>query len=73
MPTRQGKGELAITKLQDWQDDEVLFSYCNDAHIAPIVEAIIGDSFKAIHTMLINKPPDVGLGSSRHPLHQDLW
>jgi len=23
--------------------------------------------------MLINKPPDVGLGSSRHPPHQDLW
>jgi len=70
---QKGKGEMAITKLQDWQDDEVLFSYCNDPHIAPIVEAIIGPSFKSVHTMLINKPPDVGLGSSRHPLHQDLW
>ena len=26
-----------------------------------------------MHTMLINKPPDTGLGSSRHPPHQDLW
>jgi len=26
-----------------------------------------------MHTMLINKPPDVGGGSSRHPLHQDQW
>jgi len=23
--------------------------------------------------MLINKPPDLGIGTSRHPLHQDLW
>lgn len=26
----------------------------------------------AVHTMLINKPPDPGLKTSRHPLHQDL-
>lgn len=22
--------------------------------------------------MLINKPPDLGIGTSRHPMHQDL-
>lgn len=26
----------------------------------------------AMHTMLINKPPDAGAETSRHPLHQDL-
>ncbi|KAK2105348.1 hypothetical protein P7K49_014862 [Saguinus oedipus] len=26
----------------------------------------------AMHTMLINKPPDAGKKTSRHPLHQDL-
>ncbi|XP_040091352.1 phytanoyl-CoA dioxygenase, peroxisomal [Oryx dammah] len=26
----------------------------------------------AMHTMLINKPPDSGKKTSRHPLHQDL-
>jgi len=26
----------------------------------------------AMHTMLINKPPDPGLKTSRHPMHQDL-
>lgn len=24
----------------------------------------------AVHSMLINKPPDVGTMSSRHPMHQ---
>jgi phytanoyl-CoA hydroxylase len=27
----------------------------------------------AMHTMLINKPPDPGTLTSRHPLHQDLY
>jgi phytanoyl-CoA hydroxylase len=26
----------------------------------------------AMHTMLINKPPDAGALTSRHPMHQDL-
>jgi hypothetical protein len=26
-----------------------------------------------MHTMLINKPPDPGTLTSRHPLHQDLY
>jgi len=69
----KGKGEMAITKIQDWQDDEVLFQYVTDPHIVEYIEAIVGPNFKSIHTMLINKPPDVGVGSSRHPLHQDLW
>jgi len=70
---KKEKGEKAITKVQDWQDDPVLFSYCSHPNVAKYVESIIGSSFKSVHTMLINKPPDVGLGSSRHPPHQDLW
>ena len=69
---RKEKGEHAITKLQDWQDDEVLFSYTSHPAVCKYVEAIIGSDFKSVHTMLINKPPDVGGGSSRHPPHQDL-
>jgi len=79
---KKEKGEHAITKLQDWQDDEVLFSYTSHPAVAKYVEAIIGEDFKSVHTMLINKPPE-GVrsgeeqqkfaGSSRHPPHQDLW
>jgi hypothetical protein len=64
------------------QDDEVLFSYTSHPAVAKYVEAIIGEDFKSVHTMLINKPPE-GVrsgeeqqkfaGSSRHPPHQDLW
>jgi phytanoyl-CoA hydroxylase len=66
-------GEMAVTKLQDWQDDEVLFEYCKHPEVLKYVTSIIGPNCKSVHTMLINKPPDVGLGSSRHPPHQDLW
>jgi phytanoyl-CoA hydroxylase len=67
------KGEEFITKVQSFQDDEVLFQYCKHPNVAKYVEGIVGPSFASIHTMLINKPPDLGIGSSRHPLHQDLW
>jgi len=70
---QKGKGEHAITKVQDFQDDDILFSYCKDPNVIKYVEGIIGPNLRSVHTMLINKPPDVGLGSSRHPPHQDLW
>src|SRR5699024_7879755 len=35
------------------------------------VECFVGPNQVAINTMLINKPPDRGSQSSRHPLHQD--
>jgi len=66
------KGEHLITKIQDFLHDPVFFSYCQDPHVLRVVEDIIGPDTLAIHTMLINKPPDLGIGSSRHPLHQDL-
>lgn len=35
-------------------------------------ECFTGPDILAVHTMLINKPPDTGTMTSRHPLHQDL-
>lgn len=38
--------------------------------ILDYVEAFTGPTIRAMHTMLINKPPDSGKLTSRHPLHQ---
>lgn len=65
-------GERAITKLQDWQDDEVLFRFVSNPEILRRISCFTGPNIKSVHTMLINKPPDLGSKSSRHPLHQDL-
>lgn len=70
---RDVKGEQFITKVQDFNADEVFFSYNAHPAITPYVSDIIGSDLRAMHTMLINKPPDLGMGSSRHPPHQDLW
>jgi phytanoyl-CoA hydroxylase len=66
-------GERAITKLQDFQWDEVLFSYCQLPEVLRYVRDFIGPNVMATHTMLINKPPDPGTLTSRHPMHQDLY
>lgn len=65
-------GEHVINKIQDFFMDDVLFKYCQDEKILDYVQGIIGKDIMAMHTMLINKPPDSGSKSSRHPLHQDL-
>ncbi|EPB75954.1 Phytanoyl-CoA dioxygenase [Ancylostoma ceylanicum] len=74
-------GEKAITKVQDFQDDPVLFDYCqykgvsSDFQVVDVVKDLIGtkeSNLLAMHTMLINKPPDSGKLTSRHPMHQDL-
>ncbi|XP_063958296.1 phytanoyl-CoA dioxygenase, peroxisomal-like [Lytechinus pictus] len=69
---RTANGERAINKLQDFQDNEVLFSYCCLPEILQYVECFTGPDIMAMHTMLINKPPDPGSKTSRHPMHQDL-
>ena len=61
-----------MTKLQNFQDDDHLFSHSVEPKILPYVRAFTGPDVKAVHTMLINKPPDLGKLTSRHPLHQDL-
>ncbi|KFO34534.1 Phytanoyl-CoA dioxygenase, peroxisomal [Fukomys damarensis] len=65
-------GEKVISKIQDFQEDEELFRYCTLPHILKYVECFTGPNIMAMHAMLINKPPDTGKKTSRHPLHQDL-
>lgn len=67
------QGEKAINKIQDFQHDDVLFEYCCLPEITQHVECFTGPDIVAAHTMLINKPPDAGSKTSRHPLHQDLY
>ncbi|CAF5150949.1 unnamed protein product, partial [Rotaria sp. Silwood1] len=66
-------GEKAITKIQDFTLDDELFKYCCLPEIVEYVENFTGPNIIAMHTMLINKPPDPGTQTSRHPLHQDLY
>ncbi|GMR45179.1 hypothetical protein PMAYCL1PPCAC_15374 [Pristionchus mayeri] len=73
--TSDGKDVSKITKIQNWQDDPVLFDYCRYPTVVDVVKDLIGtpsSTLCAMHTMLINKPPDTGSLTSRHPLHQDL-
>jgi len=65
-------GERVINKIQNYQHDDVLFEYCCLPAILKYVECFTGPDIMACHTMLINKPPDPGSQTSRHPLHQDL-
>lgn len=65
-------GERTVNKLQNFENDEVLFSYCELPQILKYVTCFTGPDIKSMHTMLINKPPDPGTMTSRHPLHQDL-
>lgn len=64
--------QRAVSKLQDFQEDPELFRYCSLPEILKYVECFIGPNIMAMHTMLINKPPDAGKKTSRHPMHQDL-
>lgn len=66
-------GEQAVTKIQEFQHDDVLFGYCCLPEVVDYVESFTGPNIMAIHTMLINKPPDAGKMTSRHPMHQDLY
>eukprot|EP00494_Astrolonche_serrata_P000552 UN00556 len=46
--------------------------YARSKKMLNIVKAFTGSSTHSIHTMLINKPPDLGGNTSRHPPQQDL-
>jgi len=65
-------GEKLFNKAQDFVYDDVLFQYCQYKQVLDYVECFTGPNIRAMHTMLINKPPDAGTLTSRHPLHQDL-
>ncbi|XP_063074136.1 phytanoyl-CoA dioxygenase, peroxisomal-like [Engraulis encrasicolus] len=64
--------QKAVSKLQDFVEDPELFRYCALPEILKYVECFTGPNIMAMHTMLINKPPDAGKKTSRHPMHQDL-
>ncbi|KAM9328283.1 phytanoyl-CoA dioxygenase, peroxisomal isoform 2-T2 [Pholidichthys leucotaenia] len=64
--------QKAVSKIQDFQEDPELFRYCTLPEILKYVECFTGPNIMAMHTMLINKPPDAGKKTSRHPMHQDL-
>lgn len=65
-------GELIVNKIQDFVWDDVLSEHCQHPNILNYVECFTGPNIMAMHTMLINKPPDPGTKTSRHPMHQDL-
>merc|ERR1711962_1515436 len=52
--------------------DEVLAQYIQLPEVLDYVQCFTGPNIRAVHTMLINKPPDSGSRTSRHPMHQDL-
>ncbi len=58
--SERGNGEKSITKLQDFQEDEELFSFCRNEGVLRYVKNFTGPNIVSVHTMLINKPPDVG-------------
>ncbi|XP_043194893.1 phytanoyl-CoA dioxygenase, peroxisomal-like isoform X2 [Amphibalanus amphitrite] len=64
--------ERVVNKLQDWVWDDVLSQFVLLPQILDLVEGFLGENIMAMHTMLINKPPDAGTKTSRHPMHQDL-
>ncbi|XP_021926899.1 phytanoyl-CoA dioxygenase, peroxisomal-like isoform X1 [Zootermopsis nevadensis] len=61
-------GEYLYYKLQDIVWEEVLSKYILHPKVLDYVECFTGPNIKAMHSMLINKPPYSGI----HPLHQDL-
>eukprot|EP01084_Bolivina_argentea_P075844 137448_1 len=67
------KSQRVVTKLQNWSQDNILWQFVKDPRIVSYLESIIGSSIRAHHFMVINKPADPGMLSSRHPLHQDQW
>ncbi|XP_061817333.1 phytanoyl-CoA dioxygenase, peroxisomal isoform X2 [Nerophis lumbriciformis] len=53
--------QRAVSKLQDFQEDPELFRYCTLPQVLKYVECFVGADIMAMHTMLINKPPDAAL------------
>ena len=53
------EGEKAITKIQDFTNDDELFEYCCLPEVIQYVKSVTGPNVMAMHTMLINKPPGI--------------
>ncbi|XP_046681576.1 phytanoyl-CoA dioxygenase, peroxisomal-like [Homalodisca vitripennis] len=69
---RQGAtGEHVYYKVQDILYDNVFSSYTALPKLLDYVQCFTGPNITAVHSMLINKPPDAQ-ENTVHPLHQDL-
>ncbi|XP_054273974.1 phytanoyl-CoA dioxygenase, peroxisomal-like isoform X2 [Macrosteles quadrilineatus] len=64
-------GEHLIYKVQDLLYDEVFSLYTSLPELLDYIQCFTGPNITAIHSMLINKPPDAE-HTTIHPLHQDL-
>ena len=51
-----------VFKVQNYENDEVFMRYVKDRAILQYIRPIVGDDIRSMHTMLINKPPDLGKG-----------
>ncbi|XP_065345938.1 phytanoyl-CoA dioxygenase, peroxisomal-like [Cloeon dipterum] len=69
---RGATGQFLYNKVQDIAFDDVFSKYILHERLLDYVQCFTGPNIMAMHTMLINKPPDSGAMTSRHPLHQDL-
>ncbi|KAL4149353.1 hypothetical protein QTP88_003315 [Uroleucon formosanum] len=67
-----GQGEYLFAKAQDLLWDEEFYEYARFPKMLDYIESFIGPNVMAMHSMFINKQPDIGTNSSRHPVHQDL-
>ncbi|KAL5232792.1 hypothetical protein ACI65C_000202 [Semiaphis heraclei] len=66
------QGEYLFGKAQDILWDEEFYEYARFPKMLDYIESLIGPNVMAMHSMFINKQPDIGTNSSRHPVHQDL-
>jgi len=57
-------GQSIVYKLQDFVWDEDFFQYISYPKLMKYVECFTGPNVMAVHTMLINKPPDSGAKST---------
>lgn len=45
-PGEEAKDERQVTKIQDWQDDQVLFQYCKHPDVIKYMKAICGENVR---------------------------
>uniref|UniRef100_A0A224XTP9 phytanoyl-CoA dioxygenase n=1 Tax=Panstrongylus lignarius TaxID=156445 RepID=A0A224XTP9_9HEMI len=67
------KGVYLYNKIQDILFDDIFDKYFFHPQLLDYVSCFTGPNIRAMHSMVINKPPDSGALTSRHPLHQDLY
>lgn len=73
---RTERSELTVNKIAGTECDPILSGYASHPSVLRYIPAWtgkVGAKVLPFSPMVVNKPPDVGSGSSRHPPHQDLW